>query len=292
MNKAGFVSIIGRPNVGKSTLMNKLVGTKIAGVSPKPQTTRGVVRGILTREEGQILFLDTPGFHKPEDMLGDWMLHEVEKALEGADLVYWMVIPGEPQKLENQMADLLKTSGLPVFLVINQVDRYPKAEVLPAIEQYQKLLDCREFIPVSARDGTQLDVLVSKTYEHLPEGEPFYPEDQLSDQNERFLVCELIREKVYHCTAHEIPYDTAVVIEEFTERDDGVVEIYAVFAVQRESQKAILIGKKGAKMKEIGQVARLELEKFLKKKVFLKLWVKTEEHWKKDPAALRRLGYQ
>lgn len=292
MSKAGFVSIIGRPNVGKSTLLNLLVGAKIAGVSSKPQTTRGVIRGILTTPQGQVLYLDTPGFHKPADMLGDWMLREVEKALEGADLVYWMVIPGHSAGLEQKISDLLKRSGLPVFLVVNQVDRFPKPEVLPTIVDYQKLVDFKEFIPISAKDGTQVDLLVQKTFEYLPEGQPLFPEDQISDQNERFLVCELIREKIYHCTDHEIPYDTALVIEQFVEREDGIIEIHATFAVQRDTQKAILIGKNGQKMKEIGQAAREEIEKFLGKKVFLKLWVKTEEHWKKDPGAMKRLGYQ
>lgn len=292
MSKAGFVSIIGRPNVGKSTLLNLLVGAKIAGVSSKPQTTRGVIRGILTTPQGQVLYLDTPGFHKPADMLGDWMLREVEKALEGADLVYWMVIPGHSAGLEQKIAELLKRSGLPVFLVVNQVDRFPKPEVLPTIVDYQKLVDFKEFIPISAKDGTQVDLLVQKTFEYLPEGQPLFPEDQISDQNERFLVCELIREKIYHCTDHEIPYDTALVIEQFVEREDGIIEIHATFAVQRDTQKAILIGKNGQKMKEIGQAAREEIEKFLGKRVFLKLWVKTEEHWKKDPGAMKRLGYQ
>ncbi|HTL47344.1 MAG TPA: GTPase Era [Verrucomicrobiae bacterium] len=290
--KCGFVSIIGKPNVGKSTLLNSLVGEKLAGVSPKPQTTRGVTRGIVSRKEGQIVYLDTPGFHKPADRLGEWMLHEVEQSLEDSDLIYWMVLPLRPEAAEYRLVELLKKSGLPVFLLVNQVDKFPKPDVLPALEAYSKLHDFKELIPISAKQGTQVDLLVQKTLEHLPEGEPMFPEDQLSDQNVRFIVGELIREKIYLMTGQEVPYDTALMIDDYKEREDGVVEVYATFVVEKESQKAILIGKQGTKMKEIGQAARLDVENFLGKRVFLKLWVKTMEHWKRDASSLRQLGYQ
>ncbi len=290
--KSGFVAIIGRPNVGKSTLLNRLVGEKLAGVSPKPQTTREVIRGILTRPQGQMIFLDTPGLHEPRDLLGNWMVQEVQKSLEGADLVYWMVLPEKTHPDEKKILEILRSVSIPVFLLVNQIDRFPKPQILPVLDQYHKAFSFRELIPISARTGEQVELLVEKTFEHLPEGEPLFPEDQISDQNERFLAGEIIREKLYHFTGEEIPYATAFMIESFKEREDGLVDIHAVIVVEKDSQKAIVIGKGGEKAKQIGQAARLDLERFLGKKVFLKLWVKTLPHWKRDKAALRELGYQ
>lgn len=289
--KSGFVAIIGRPNVGKSTLLNYLVGEKIAGVSPKPQTTRGVIRGIVTRPEGQIVYLDTPGVHKPQDRLGSWMARQVNESLEGADLLYFLVLPGKIDPHDLRVLEMLKKESRPVFLLINQVDRYPKPEVLPVIDYYSKAYAFKEIIPISALKGVQADLLLEKTFEYLPEGPLLFPEDQISDQNERQIAAEIIREKVYHTTREEIPYGTAVIIEAFEEREDGMAEIHATFIVERDSQKAIIIGKNGEKLKEIGQKARLELERFLAKKVFLQLWVKVMPGWKKDDGSLRRLGY-
>lgn len=299
--KSGYVTIIGRPNVGKSTLLNRLVGEKIAGVSPKPQTTRGVVRGILTclskkvspRRDflGQIVFVDTPGMHKPRDPLGHWMMGEIEKAAEGVDLLYWMVLPDEWGPESSLILDFVKKLTLPVFLVVNQIDRFPKPAMLPVLEKYNQAFSFRELIPISAKTGEQVELLIEKTFEHLPDGEMLFPEDQISDQNERDIAAEMIREKLFHFTSEEVPYSSTVVIESFKEREDGIVEIHATVVVEKDSQKAIVIGKAGAKMKEIGQAARFDLEKFLSKKVFLKLWAKTEEHWKRDSAMLRKLGY-
>ncbi len=290
--KCGYVSIVGRPNVGKSTLLNQLIGAKIAGVSPKPQTTRGAVQGILTRPEGQIIFLDTPGLHKPKDKLGHWMIKEVEKALEGADLVYWMVLPGEIDTGDLAILETLKKKDIPILLLINQVDRYPKPEVLPVLDFYHKQHAFADMIPISAKSGVQLDVLLKKTFEILPEGPLVFPEDQISDRTERFIVAELIREKMYHFTAEEIPYGTTVVIDKFEERPDGIIEIHASFIVERESQKGIVIGKQGQMMKQIGQAAREDVEEFLGKKVFMKLWVQVVPDWKSDSGALRKLGYE
>lgn len=290
--KCGYVSIVGRPNVGKSTLLNQLIGAKIAGVSPKPQTTRGAVQGILTRPEGQVIFLDTPGLHKPKDKLGHWMLKEVEKAMEGADLLYWLVLPGEIDTGDLAILQTLRRTELPIILLINQVDRFPKPEVLPVLDFYSKEYAFADMIPISAKLGTQTDVLLKKTLELLPAGDPLFPEDQISDQTERSIVSELIREKIYHFTSEEIPYGTTVTIEKFEERPDGIAEIHASFSVERESQKGIVIGKGGLKMKEIGQAAREDIEAFLGKKVFLKLWVKVVPDWKSDPGALRKLGYE
>lgn len=289
--KAGYVAIIGRPNVGKSTLLNRLVGEKLAGVSPKPQTTRGCIRGILTRPEGQILFLDTPGLHEPRDLLGSWMIQEIKKSIEDADLLYWMVLPEMPGSAEQKVLELVRTLSIPVFLLVNQVDRFPKPKILPALDAYQKAFSFRELIPISAKTGDQLELLLEKTLEHLPAGEALFPEDQISDQNERFIVAEMIREKLFHFTGEEIPYATTVLIEDFKDRNEKIVDIQATVIVEKDSQKAIVIGKRGEKMKQIGQAARLDLEKFLGKKVFLQLWVKTLPHWKRDERTLRHLGY-
>jgi GTP-binding protein Era len=291
MKKAGYVAIIGRPNVGKSTLLNCIVGEKLAGVSPKPQTTRDSIRGILSCPTGQIVFVDTPGIHNPKDLLGKWMAREVEKSLEGIDLLYWMVLP-EDREDELQILEMIKSFTLPVFLLINQVDRYPKPHILPVIDRYHKAFAFKEIIPISAKTGEQVEVLLDKTFEYLPEGKPIFPEDQISDQNERFLVREIIREKLFHFTEQEIPYSTAVVIDEFKEREDGIVDIVATVVVEKDSQKAIVIGKGGQKMKQIGTAARLDIEKLVGQKVFLKVWVKTVHNWKSDKAALRGLGYE
>jgi GTP-binding protein Era len=288
--RAGFAAIIGRPNVGKSTLLNRLVGEKIAGVSPKPQTTRRTVRGILTVPEGQIIFVDTPGFHSPQDMLGKWMAREIQKALEGIDLVYWLVLP-EDNAYEEKILDTLRPLPIPVFLLINQIDRFPKPRILSSIEKYHRQFAFKEVIPISAKTGEQTDLLVQKTLECLPEGGALFPEDQISDQNERDLAGEIIREKLFRFTGEEIPYATAVMVDEFRERADGLIELSATVVVERDSQKAMVIGKHGQKMKEIGTAARRDIERLLGHKVFLRLWVKTLPHWKKDRSALKTLGY-
>jgi GTP-binding protein Era len=282
---------VGKPNVGKSTLLNRLVGERLAGVSRKPQTTREVIRGILNRPGGQAIFLDTPGFHDPHDRLGEWMLGQIDKAVDGSDLIYWMVFPGPPREEDLELADRLKGIKIPVFLVINQVDSIPKPQVLPVIDAYQKLYPFKEIIPVSALTGDNVSLLAKKTFEALPENPAYYPEDLLTDQNERTIVSELIREKIFRFTGEEIPYSSALEIEEFKERSEKLVAIRATIVVEKDSQKAILIGKGGAKIKQIGEAARKEIEHFLGKKVFLELWVKTLKHWKRDPKALKRLGF-
>ena len=290
--KSGFVAIIGRPNVGKSTLLNHLVGQKLAGVSPKPQTTREVIRGIVTRPEGQILFLDTPGLHDPRDLLGNWMVNEAEKSLEEADLVYWLVLPEEPHPYELRILEIVKKLKMPVFLLVNQIDRFPKDQMLPVLAYYQEAFNFKELIPISAKTGEQVDILIKATFENLPEGPMLFPEDQISDQNERFLAAEIIREKLYHYTAEEIPYATTVFIDEFKDRNERLADIQATIIVERESQKPIVIGKNGQMIKEIGQAARLDIEKLIGKKVFLQLWVKTLPHWKSDRNSLRNLGFK
>lgn len=288
---SGFVSIVGRPNVGKSTLLNRLVGDKLAAVSRKPQTTRGVIRGILTTRRGQVIFLDTPGFHKPRDPLGEWMLKEIHESMEGADLLYWLVFPEVPGEDDQRLGLELVKSGLPVFVLVNQVDTAKKPKLLPILDAYQKLGKFQEIFPISALKGDNVPELVRKTIETLPENPAYFPEDLLTDQNERTIVSEMIREKVFRFTGEEIPYSTAVEIEEFKERSPTLTAIKATIVVEKDSQKAILIGKGGAKIKQIGENARRDIEHFLGRKVFLELWVKTIKNWKKDPNALRRLGF-
>lgn len=288
---------MGRPNVGKSTLLNRLAGERLSAVSRKPQTTRGTVRGILNRPEGQAVFLDTPGFHEPRDPLGTFMLQEIDKALQDADLVYWMVFPELPGEAETALIDFLKhargkqKAAKPLFLLINQIDGLEKPKVLPVIAAYQNLFPFQEIIPVSALNGDNLDVLVPKTFENLPEHPAYFPDEILTDQNERTIVSEMIREKIFRFTGEEVPYSSAVEIESFKERSERLVAIEASIVVEKDSQKAILIGKGGLRIKQIGQEARKEIERFLGKKVFLELRVKTVKNWKKDPEALKRLGF-
>jgi GTPase len=289
---SGFVAIIGRPNVGKSTLLNYFVGEKIAGVSPKPQTTRNCVRGIVTREEGQILFLDTPGMHDPRDPLGNWMMKEASQSFDDADIIIWLVLPGKVNPYEEKILEMVRGVSKPVLLVINQIDRFAKPEILPVLDHYYQTGIFKELIPVSAKKGDQMDELLAKIFEYLPEGDPHFPEDIISDQNERFIVSELIREKMFRFTSEEVPYATAVLIDTFKERNERLTDIEATIIVEKDSQKAILIGKRGEMMREIGQAARVDIERFLGKKVFLKLWVKTMEHWKQDKGTLRQVGYE
>lgn len=290
--KSGFVAIIGRPNVGKSTLLNFLIGEKLAAVSNKPQTTRNPVRGIYTKPQGQIVFVDTPGLHDPRDPLGNWMIKEVDKSLEGVDLIYWMVLPMPPQPYEEKILQKIKSIKIPVILVVNQIDRFPKPEILPVLEYYAQAHHFTELIPISAKDGDQIGLLVQKTFDHLPEQEPFFPEDQISDQNERFIVTEIIREKLFRFTEQEIPYSTAVVVDAFNEKSEKLLHIQATIVVEKDSQKGIVIGKRGDMLKRIGQAARMDLEKSLGRKIFLELYVKVVDQWKKNENSLRDLGYE
>ena len=295
--KSGFISILGKPNVGKSTLLNQLVGSKVAAVSKKPQTTRQVIRGILTEPRGQIIFLDTPGFHKPKDQLGKFMVRAAANTFHEADLFYWMVEPfssGDSGAtfLEELRAEKERQgSSKPVFCIINKVDCISKPELLPVIDHCQKIFPFDEIFPISALTGDQVDLLLEETFKHLPEHEPYFPPDIASDQTERFLASEMIREKIFRFTGEEIPYASAVQIDEFKE-EEPIIRIEATVFTEKESQKGILIGAKGQKMKEIGQAARIEVEDFFDKKVFLKLWVKTLKNWKKDEESLKRLGFQ
>lgn len=310
--KAGFIALIGRPNVGKSTLMNRLLGHKISIISEKPQTTRNRILGIKTLPSAQLLFLDTPGIHRAHALFNREMVKVAMKTLEETDLVLWMVEAPAPLTEDDQLIlQALKTVKTPVILAINKIDLVKKVELLPVIERFAQLLPpvsqyrlhhpqmaaerpipLKEIVPISATLGDNVDRLEALLISYLPEGPPFYPPDQLTDQPERFIIGELIREKAFHLLHQEIPYSVAVEVEEVKERKDRpLVEIQATIYVEKDSQKGIIIGSQGRMLKKIGQLAREEIEALLGSQVFLNLWVKIRPHWRKDEEALRRLGY-
>jgi GTPase len=296
--RSGFVSIIGRPNAGKSTLLNALVGEKIAIVTEKPQTTRTRIQGMLNvkaepgRSAGQIIFIDTPGVHKPDSRLNRKMMQEIHAALESRDLILLIVDATEKFGPGDQhVVDLVKKSGGPVFLLLNKIDKMPKDQLLPIIAHYSELHDFREIIPISAAKGDGLEVLTDKIVRALPDGPRYFPEDQLTDQPERFIAAEIIREKVLMKTSKEIPYATAVLIERFEEAD-RLTRIAAIIYCEREGQKGILIGKGGQKLKEMGTAARVELEVLLGRKVFLELFVKVKPGWRESAAFVDELDWR
>ena len=291
--KSGFVTIIGRPNVGKSTLMNQLIGQKIAITSSKAQTTRNRIQTIYTCEEGQIVFLDTPGINKAKNKLGDYMLTAAERTLNEVDLILWLV---EPTTFigggEQYIIEKLQNVKTPVFLVINKTDIAREEEILQAIVAYKDKVNFAEIVPVSALEGTNTEDLVKTILSYLPEGPMYYDEDTVTDQPERQIVAELIREKALRLLNQEIPHGIAVVIERMKVRKKGdIVDIEAVIVCERESHKGIIIGKKGAMIKEIGSAARLEMENLLDMKVNLKMWVKVRKDWRDSELLLKNYGY-
>jgi GTP-binding protein Era len=296
--RSGFVSIIGRPNAGKSTLLNALVGEKVAIVTAKPQTTRTRIQGIVNvkkergRPSGQIVFVDTPGVHRPDSRLNRKMIQEIHAALESRDLIL-LIVDGTEKfgPADQHVLDLVRKSGGPVFLLLNKIDKLQKDKLLPLIERYSKLHQFEEIIPISAVRAEGLDLLLDKVMQALPEGPHYFPPDQYTDQPERFIAAEIIREKVLLKTGKELPYATAVVIEKF-EEGDKLDRISAAIYCEREGQKAILIGRGGQKLKEIGTLARLELEALLGKKVFLELFVKVKQGWRESPAFVEELDWR
>jgi GTP-binding protein Era len=290
--RSGYVSLTGRPNVGKSTLLNTILGEKVAIVSPKPQTTRNRIIGVKTMPDAQIVFIDTPGIHKPKHKLGELMVKQAKESVKEVDVILFMVEPEEPGSGDKFIIDILKNMGKPVFLLINKVDTVKKPLVLPVIEAYSKLYPFKEIIPISALAGDGIDVLIKTIVDYLPEGPKYYPDDILTDQLERFMVSEIIREKIIQQTEDEIPYSVAIEINQWSEREDGVVFIQANIYVEREGQKGIIIGKGGARLKTIGTNARLEIEKLLGTKVFLELWVKIKKDWRSSERILKELGFR
>lgn len=290
--KAGYVSVAGLPNVGKSTLLNQIMGSKLAIVSPKPQTTRGVMRCIFTTDEAQIIFLDTAGMHKPQDSLGEFMVDSVFKSFKDADVIYLIVECLKPKKHEIELIEKVKSQNKTTFLIVNKVDLVKKEELLPIIEYYRSIMDFEEIFPVSALNGENVDSLLKETVSRMPFSPAYYPEDIVSDQIERDFISEFIREKVYNNTREEIPYSSAVVVEDMTERENGGAYISATIYLEKDSQKGILVGKGGSMIKKIGRDARFEIERFLGFKVYLDLQVKVKPKWRKDIKSLRKLGYK
>jgi GTP-binding protein Era len=288
--RAGFVAVVGRPNVGKSTLVNRLVGQKVAIVSDKPQTTRNRILAVVNRPAGQIVLFDTPGIHKPMHRMNERMVDEARRSLAQVDLALWLVDVTESYGPgDRHVREILRSSGKPVILGLNKVDAIPKPKVLPVIEQYRSMLPFEEVVPFSALRGENVDVLEEQVLAHLPEGERLYPEDFLTDLPERFFVSEMVREKILRLTRDEVPYSTGVVVESFKE-EEGLVRIEATILVERDTQKGILIGRGGAMLKSIGTEARKDIEAFLGAKVFLGLFVKVRQQWRDDPAVLAEMG--
>lgn len=293
--KSGFVTLIGRPNVGKSTLMNRLIGQKIAITSKKPQTTRNRIQTVYTDEnKGQIVFLDTPGIHKAKNKLGEYMVNVAERTLNEVDVVLWLVEPtnyigaGEQHILEK-----LRKVKTPVILVINKTDMVKKEEILSYIDTYRKEYDFAEIVPLSALRGDNTDILVDLIFKYLPYGPMFYDEDTITDQPERQIVAELIREKALHALSEEIPHGIAVTIERMKEREHGgIIDIDATIICERDSHKGIIIGKGGSMLKKIGTNARFEIERLLDSKVNLKLWVKVKKDWRDSDFLIKNFGYR
>ncbi|MGF0126098.1 GTPase Era [Selenomonas bovis] len=291
-HKSGFIAVIGRPNVGKSTLINSLIGQKIAIMSDKPQTTRNRILCILTRPEAQIVFLDTPGIHKPKHKLGEYMVKAAEGTLKEVDAIFFVVDatekmgPGEYYILER-----LQATAKPVILVVNKLDLIEKEQVLPIISHYTDKYPFVGVVPISAKEETNLDALIEEVEKYLPEGPQYYPEDMVTDQPERLIVAELVREKALQLTRDEVPHAIAVDVDEMKARDNGDTYIRVTIYVERDSQKGILIGAKGSMLKEIGKLARADIEMLLGTRVFLDLWVKVKKDWRDRDSVLRGFGF-
>jgi GTPase len=289
--KSGFVAIVGRPNAGKSTLVNTLVGRKVAIVSPRPQTTRNRIQGILNRDDAQLVLIDTPGIHKAANVLSRQMMGEAEQAVEGIDLLSLIVDASAEFGAGDRFSiEWIRRVKGPVFLLLNKVDRVSKPHLLPLIDRYRKLLDFMDIFPISALTGEGCFDLVNAWLARLPEGPPYFPPDQFTDQPERFLAAELIREKAIQATREEVPHAVGVRMERFVETSD-LIKIHATLYVEREGQKAILIGKGGETVKKIGTLARKEIESLTGTRVFLELFVKVKPNWRQNPVLVRQLDW-
>lgn len=291
--RSGFVALIGRPNVGKSTLMNKIIGQKVAIMSDKPQTTRNKTHGIYTTNNAQVIFVDTPGIHKPKHKLGAFMTKVAEKTLNEVDLILFLVNADEGiGGGDRYIIKRLKNVNKPVFLIINKIDKVHPEQLLPLIESYRHELEFAEVIPISAMQGSNVNTLLEQIIKRLDEGQKYYPEDQVSDHPEHFIVAEMIREKVLHLTREEVPHSVAVALDRMKEREGrDIIDIQATVIVERSSQKGIIIGKRGNMLKEIGTRARLDIEEMLGKKVFLELWVTVQEDWRNRGKLLKEFGF-
>lgn len=291
--RSGFVSIVGRPNVGKSTLLNRILGEKLMITSDKPQTTRNQIKGIHNVPDGQIVFLDTPGIHRAKTRLNKFMVEEALSSVQGVDLILFLVDGAfDPEKEAGMIKEVLSGVESPVILVLNKIDLIPKGDLLGRMAAYGEAYPFKEIIPVSAASGDGVEQLVQLVHGLLPEGPCYFPDDILTDVPERFIVAEIIREKIFRLTHDEVPYSVAVVVDSFKERENGVVAIQATVNVERESQKGIVIGRKGEMLKKIGTQARQEIERLLDTKVFLELFVRVSGEWSDNSRMLKEFGYE
>ena len=291
-HKSGFVTIIGRPNVGKSTFVNRVIGHKIAIMSDKAQTTRNKIQGVMTQEDAQIIFLDTPGIHKPKHKLGDYMMRVATNTLSEIDAIMFMVNVNEDiGRGDEYIMEMLKSVKTPVFLVLNKIDLVHPDELMPRIEKYKKYMNFTEIVPISALEGLNVEHFINVIKSYLPEGPKYYPDNQISDHPEQFVVRELIREKILHLTNEEIPHAIGVNVDRMIKEDEERVRIEATIFVERDSQKGIVIGKGGKKLKEVGKRARQDIEGLLGSKVYLELWVKVQKDWRNKVNFIRQMGY-
>lgn len=292
-HKSGFVAIVGRPNVGKSTLLNRIVGQKIAIMSEKAQTTRNKIQGVYTTPDAQLIFIDTPGIHKPRHRLGDFMVETAYSAIREVDAVLFMIAADQKRgKGDDFIIERLKDSHSPVYLVINKIDKVHPDDLLGIIEDYRQQMDFKEIIPISATEGNNFDTLMTTLVEQMPEGPQYFPDDQITDHPEYFIVSELIREKVLLLTRDEVPHSVAVVVDSMKRNENDKVHIQATIIVERDSQKGIIIGKGGKMLKDIGTKARRDIETLLGDKVYLELWVKVQKDWRDKQTYLTDYGYK
>ena len=292
--KSGFVSIIGRPNVGKSTFMNKVLGQKVAIMSDKPQTTRNKIQGVYTKDNAQMIFIDTPGIHKPKHQLGEHMMKVARNTLRETEVILFIINAAEEiGRGDEFIIDMLKNTKTPIILVLNKIDLIHPDDLIKQIEVYKDKLDFSDVVPISALQGNNIDRLLSVIESHLPEGPMYYPEDRITDHPEHFIVSELIREKALHKLSQELPHAIGVEVLKMKGDDEGgKVKVEALIYVERESQKGMVIGKGGKMLKEIGREARKDIENLLGSKVYLELWVKVQKDWRNKPTFIRSLGYK
>ena len=292
-HKSGFVAIVGRPNVGKSTLLNRVVGQKIAIMSDKAQTTRNKIQGVYTTDDAQLIFIDTPGIHKPKHRLGDFMVETAYSALREVDVTLFMISADQKRgKGDDFIIERLRQSQTPVFLVINKIDKVHPDALLAIIEDYSSQMDFAEIVPISATEGNNFETLMKLLIDEMPEGPQYFPEDQITDHPEYFIVSELVREKVLLLTRDEVPHSVAVVVDSMKRDHNDKVHIQATIIVERDSQKGIIIGKGGKMLKQIGTKSRLDIEHLLDDKVFLELWVKVQKDWRDKQTFLTDYGYR
>ncbi|CAI3371171.1 GTPase Era [Enterococcus cecorum] len=293
IEKSGFVAIVGRPNVGKSTLLNRIVGQKIAIMSDKAQTTRNKIQGVYTTDTTQIVFIDTPGIHKPKHRLGNYMVEAAYSALHEVEVVLFMVAADQKRgKGDDMIIERLKKLSVPVYLIINKIDKIHPNDLLEQIDDFKAQMDFAQIIPISATQGNNFETLMSELESNMPAGPQYFPEDQITDHPEYFVVSELIREKILQLTRDEVPHSVAVVIDSMKRKPDEKVQIQATIIIERDSQKGIIIGKGGSMLKKIGTQARKDIEKLLGDKVYLELWVKVQKDWRDKQVYLTDFGYR